>query len=216
MAIDNPLFISDMNVDSPYDQDNRSEGAGQIRAIKLALKRTFKWIDGEDNKRPTIPVGYIAMYSGKPENLTPGWAICDGQTVNGVITPDLRGRFIMGSDDTSAVGSTGGANKYNPARGISVNGHALTAAQIPKHRHIVNGPLLGDGASRPEYQPNYSSGVQRTGFPDLKHRSDKMPMTFEDGGQNQAHNHGLTGAEQDFRPAFYAVSYIMFVGMPTT
>ena len=30
------------------------------------------------------------------ENIPKGWAECNGQTVNGIKTPDLRGRFILG------------------------------------------------------------------------------------------------------------------------
>jgi hypothetical protein len=45
-----------------------------------------------------IPLGGIIMWSG----ITPpdGWAICDGDVVNGVQTPDLRGRFVVGSGDS--------------------------------------------------------------------------------------------------------------------
>lgn len=45
-----------------------------------------------------IPLGGIIMWSG----ITPpdGWAICDGDVVNGVQTPDLRGRFVVGAGDT--------------------------------------------------------------------------------------------------------------------
>jgi len=41
----------------------------------------------------TIPIGGIIMWSGSEKDLTDDWAICNGE--NG--TPDLRGRFIMGS-----------------------------------------------------------------------------------------------------------------------
>ena len=41
----------------------------------------------------TIPIGGIIMWSGSEKDLTDDWAICNGE--NG--TPDLKGRFIMGS-----------------------------------------------------------------------------------------------------------------------
>ena len=45
-----------------------------------------------------IPIGGIIMWSGKENTIdTTHWAICNGQTVNGHTTPDLQGRFVLGS-----------------------------------------------------------------------------------------------------------------------
>lgn len=45
-----------------------------------------------------IPIGGIIMWSGNESDIdNTHWAICNGQTVNGHTTPDLRGRFIMSS-----------------------------------------------------------------------------------------------------------------------
>lgn len=46
----------------------------------------------------TIPQGIIVMWSGYNANIPTGWALCNGQTVDGVKTPDLRGRFIYGAE----------------------------------------------------------------------------------------------------------------------
>lgn len=57
-----------------------------------------------------------------------GWWLCNGQ--NG--TPDLRGRFFVGRDDTNTdyftIGKTGGKSHVR-----------LTVDQIPKHTHPDNG-----------------------------------------------------------------------------
>lgn len=42
-----------------------------------------------------IPLGGIIMWSGTVP--PPGWAVCDGSLANGVQTPDLRGRFVVGA-----------------------------------------------------------------------------------------------------------------------
>jgi microcystin-dependent protein len=68
-----------------------------------------------------VPLGGIIMWSGTtpPE----GWALCTGQTVNSVTTPDLRGRFIVGYNpgdgDYNATGKNGGVKNNN-------------------HRHTIN------------------------------------------------------------------------------
>lgn len=56
----------------------------------------------------TVPVGTIVMWSGA--NVPVGWATCNGQTVNGIVTPDLRDRFIVGSGSAYTIGNTGGSN----------------------------------------------------------------------------------------------------------
>lgn len=56
-----------------------------------------------------IPSGGIIMWSGSVANVPQGWKLCDG--TNG--TPDLSGKFIIGSKTDSGgtydVGDTGGA-----------------------------------------------------------------------------------------------------------
>ncbi|MBE1275088.1 hypothetical protein [Enterovibrio baiacu] len=201
MSIDNGYHISDINPKLPADDDPRAEGAQQICALKRAIQRTFKWTKGEDNKRPDLPVGYISMYYGKEENLTKGWAICDGRTVNGVLTPDLRGKFIMGVNDEFANAKTGGVHKVSLK---STADFKLEIAHIPSHNHVVHNGSLGYD------QTGWVSGDNRQCGPDIKHWSNLYPTTHHTGG-GQAHKHDI--ADFDNRPEFMALSYIMFVGM---
>lgn len=85
------------------------------------LERYNARIKNEISKIEQIPPGVILAYGG--ETIPIGWAICDGQ--NG--TPDLRGRFILGSNDEYVVGSTGGSES-----------HALTIDELPQHSHTVS------------------------------------------------------------------------------
>jgi microcystin-dependent protein len=75
-----------------------------------------------------VPKGAILMWSGT--TAPTGWSLCDG--TNG--TPDLRGRFVLGSGTGSGltartVGGTGGEEK-----------HTLTTAELPAHNHAVSDP----------------------------------------------------------------------------
>jgi len=51
-----------------------------------------------------LPNGVILLWYGGECSIPQGWAVCDGRTVNGRMTPDLRGRFVLGF---AAVGATG-------------------------------------------------------------------------------------------------------------
>ena len=59
-----------------------------------------------------VPLRCILMWSGTPDEIPSGWALCNGQSVNGITTPDLSGKFIVGIDtsdrDYDYVGRTGG------------------------------------------------------------------------------------------------------------
>jgi len=75
----------------------------------------------------TTPIGGIIMWRGStaPE----GWAICDGSNApNGMSTPDLRNRFVLGMG-TNGIDVTGGATVTSWT--------SLTEAQMPSHNHTI-------------------------------------------------------------------------------
>lgn len=65
-----------------------------------------------------FPKGVILPWNSKypkdnPSTRVPkGWAICDGQND----TPDLRKRFLMGTDSFADVGASGGAAAHEARR----------------------------------------------------------------------------------------------------
>ncbi|MHB1308203.1 MAG: tail fiber protein [Limisphaerales bacterium] len=74
-----------------------------------------------------VPVGTIVMWSGT--TAPTGWALCTGQTVNGVTTPDLRGRFVLSS------GSGSGLTPRTVGQADGKETHTLTTAEMPSHSH---------------------------------------------------------------------------------
>ena len=64
-----------------------------------------------------VPIGSIIMWYGAENAIPSGWSLCNGNTVNGYQTPDLRNRFVVGANastgDTTypgvSVGTTGGS-----------------------------------------------------------------------------------------------------------
>ena len=129
-TISNPdrwVALNPFNSNGDANSDINASTTGTVRATKF---------EGFG----TIPVGGIIMWSGDPNTLPAGWALCDGSTVMGVVTPDLRERFIVGASKTPlgnpvnnnttvvgnpyAVNQTGGANQVT-----------LTVNEMPNHNH---------------------------------------------------------------------------------
>jgi len=85
------------------------------------------------------PKGAIIMWSGI--TLPTGWGLCDGTTQNGIVTPDLRNKFIYGANTLADVKGTGGGTTVTTTAAGSHNhggvtgGHSLTASEISDHTH---------------------------------------------------------------------------------
>lgn len=218
MAIDSAPYISEMDVTSPSNRDPRVEGAGQMRAIKTAIKNCFPNVGGEvtaDHTRmnqvfqASLPtVGMIMMFGGTtaPE----GWAFCDGKAYNNIVTPDLRNKFVVGynpegsgskGDEVTGIGDEGGRNiDTNMNSYLSSGETTLSIDQIPPHTHSYTRYGWRDEGSK--------SGSAWDG--------DTIAQTGSTGG-GKGHSHPLTHAKDfDVRPKWYALAYIMYVGFPST
>ncbi len=162
----------------------------------------------------TIPLGGIIMWSGAtPPN---GWALCNGQTLNGQVTPDLRGRFVLGSGagtglTVRTLGQTGGVETVT-----------LTLNEIPAHTHTVDPPstattsngshthsfTLGrdDSGDRNVAADGDVSGGQTTGTTASAgahtHTMDIAQFNSGSAGSGQAHQN---------MPPFYVLAFIMRV-----
>lgn len=61
----------------------------------------------------TVPKGTIVAWNPKSGPMPKGWALCDGSG----ITPDLRGKFLMGVGSESDAGKVGGNSTHQHALG---------------------------------------------------------------------------------------------------
>ena len=111
------------------------------------------------------------IIAGWISSSTPsGWSECNGSTVNGVITPNLNGKYLKGIPNTSTnPGSTGGGTNhvhdvthYHATSdagnvGTGVNAYGQGGQYWPQpyaHYHPVNSTSLTSGISsnEPEYR----------------------------------------------------------------
>ena len=100
-----------------------------------------------------FPKGLIVMWSGDISKIPDGWALCNGTQG----TPDLRGRFIIGTNPNNNRNSTFMVNEMGSTGGSEK--HTLTIDEMPSHDHMwafgcdTNGGAGINGA-RDGYQSN--------------------------------------------------------------
>ena len=172
--------------------------------------------ENKDTMLMDILPKYMVIAWANNEGIPKGWAVCDGKKYilnddgtatdtleNGVQTPDLRGRFVLGAGegktyqyDTGKVDAEGKAiteERVLTTRKLGDNNgeeqHTLTIAEMPWHNH---GVYTGSGEGcTPEGRltqwAQCSNPIKKTDV-------------MEKVGGNQPHNN---------MPPFYVLIYIM-------
>jgi len=83
-----------------------------------------------------LPTGSIILWYGSVASIPTGWALCNGQTTNGVQTPDLCGVFVMGAGTSPAKLSIPG---YVPKVPGDAGGKtSITATPTHSHQFSTN------------------------------------------------------------------------------
>ena len=79
----------------------------------------------------TIPIGTIVMFNKGITFIPIGWAMCDG-------TPDLRRRFVLGSNPSSNTNTEFKVNDMSTASSSKggLETKILTIENMPKHTHF--------------------------------------------------------------------------------
>jgi microcystin-dependent protein len=85
----------------------------------------------------SVPSGIIVAWHGALNAIPAGWHLCDGSAAG---IPDLRAKFIYGSNGADVIGATGGAQAVT-----------LTIDQIPSHTHQMT--LAENGAGSDHQYP---------------------------------------------------------------
>jgi len=241
MGLEAGQFISDLVSDWPTSFDKRREGDDHLRLIKTVLKNTFPNLNAAVNATPAklnnlpantqaiitelkkhiVPVRTVVMFSGLEAQIPAGWYLCNGQTVAGFgVVPDLRGRFVIGASPNYALGSAGGsASVQSGAAGAhthTVQGVAISTAQMPQHSHRVWAQDSG-GAGDTEALSSSNAAIAGNTDGGKAYRATNGTATtklIEDTGGGQPHTHGMDSAGQHDHsvatvPPYYALAFII-------
>ena len=213
------IFITNQvhaDVNKPYTfTSGTPASAAQVNA-------NFDVLYAAVNQGGGIPTGAIIMWSGDSSSLPTGWALCDGSQG----TPDLQGRFIVGTGNGYSSGNTGGTATNNLAHNHTVNSHNHSiSGQSPgtnstgSHSHHIEHDLysqIGDTTDGAD------DGSKDVGSESHGHRL--VIDTWAAGAHSHtvnSHNHGGTtgnnapvtnsklSASQENRPPYYALAFIM-------
>jgi microcystin-dependent protein len=184
-------------------------------------------VDGFANNA-LMPTGGIIMWSGDPANLPAGWALCDGATVGTFVTPDLRGRFIVGYDKNSSNSPTvaspdGTTTNYGAVKNTGgETGHILSKLELPKHTHVIGNGTDGSSMSDPG---DHIHGAQtrqvkgdngsstwaldiNAGDQGLQYVS-PAGKHIHTGATGDGTTDGLTGKVHENRPPYYVLAFII-------
>jgi hypothetical protein len=163
----------------------------------------------------TAPIGSIIMWAGRSVTLPSNWKFCDGTTYNGIPTPDLRGRFVLGANihqdgatitsDTFNSRAYNGWNLYSTIEGGSwtITGGTKDAIVV-SHSHGITDPghfhsMADGGGSLGKGSSWYAATSGSGGIPNTE--SKKTGITKTD-------TEGSSGTNANL-PPYYALAYIM-------
>lgn len=181
-------------------------------------------------KLHAVPAGVIMLWSGLSTAIPAGWVLCNGT----LGTPDLRDRFIVGAGGAFAVAATGGAATHSHATTLdnsaghthvtTVAGHALAAAELPSHQHLIaKVGVAADVLSGANYvsQETAAGGDTEYRLKGTAGAADVGLSGAVGGGaahthagstaSDGIHNHVVNNPSASTYPPYYALCYIMRV-----
>lgn len=183
---------------------------------------------GGGGEGDTTPSGSIIMYSGAwnfngtglGTDTLSGWALCNGN--NG--TPNLSDRFVMGTNTSTNLATTGGANSYSLTEAqLPSHTHSFTTGSSGAHTHTITISSAGAHTHKYDRIEYYAGKVTGSGGPYYGWKSRVSSNTGSSGahthsassGSAGSHTHtGTTGskgsgASISNTPAFIRLAYIM-------
>lgn len=171
-----------------------------------------RWVGLQED----LMIRKIVMFSGDLGKIQLPWALCNGQVVHDITTPDLTSRFIVGA----GVSAGAGPDKYLSANLVGgadtignhthsnpdVDDTALIPAQIPPLPFISDNTAVVQGA--PDINESRGGGTRSHIYSQI------VGTVNPGGGAGHGHSQGNTGGAggHDNRPEYYSLAFIMYVG----
>ncbi len=160
---------------------------------KFLLENSATKMEFKKVRAHIVPKGAIMMWSGSIADIPNGFALCDGKTVNGVATPNLSGRFVVGykagADTTTDVtNSTNIIENYGKLKNTGgKTSIELKESHIPPHTHSYD---------------RFDAAYIAWGGDSAQHIGNNAKSTTGSTGGGQAHEN---------RPPYYVLAYIIKV-----
>lgn len=184
-----------------------SNAVNNDSSTTYATALAVKTVQDNLNQYTNLPKGAIVMWSQNAGAIPVGFALCNGQTIGGIVTPNLVGLFIKGStvEDTN---TTGGSSTITHTHAGSATGHSLTINEMPAHRHH-------SGTRTTQKGLRGASGSEETS-PDVNF-TDTNGYTEIVGGNGvgigvsdpHSHNLNISDTTTSNEPQFYNLAFIM-------
>ncbi len=209
------VIIKEEVTELPFE-DGSGKEVEKVRFATFGVASTsYPWTDFvrinpmKTIQKAIVPVGMISMWSGTVGTIPSGWALCDGSKG----TPDLKGRFVVGSGDTYSVGDKGGEEK-----------HTLTESEMPGHVHSATTSLAGShthrvkdgqgGSSTNSVYGENGTSPNLAGQDRSKGWVSGSSLIETTGGHSHSVSVHSAGGNQSHenRPPYFALAYIMFIG----
>jgi hypothetical protein len=157
----------------------------------------------------TIPVGGIIMWSGTA--VPDGWALCNGQITNGIQTPNLTDRFIIGSGGSYSTNNSGGTSTHNHPMQFSATSSFTGSQATISVSGTVNPVQSGYANGNPLWVGGLSTVLGCTHVHTFSTSSSYTPggnvstTVYSGIGNNNTTN------ETNVLPPYYALAFIMRV-----
>lgn len=197
-------LYADARVTRYAERTSSSASAIKVSSVVDLTGRANK---GETIANQFLPKGAIIMWSGSwdSESIPKGFVLCDGnngQPVNGVTIPDLRGRFIVGYSDTDTdynhIGNTGGEKT-----------HVLNENEMPQHNHVYRDAYFAEHTSIDnDYSKADTSKPANFFGTNEDTDNDNYPIYLKD---NPSTSNCGGGAAHENRPPYYVLAFIIKV-----
>lgn len=194
------------NVGNYTTTDNPREDTSEKYATGKAVATLAAEFDASIDP---LPIGSIIMWSQNAGAIPAGYALCNGQTVGGIVTPNLTGKFIKAST-LGNTGVTGGSNDATHNHTGSTQGHQLTESQIPAHQHATSWGQDG-GAKYGSTGESGQFGASGSDSNNLEFLTSIVGGDGETLGVSDPHNHimSVDSTSIDNQPEFYSLAFIM-------
>ena len=146
-----------------------------IDAMEFLIEAGAIQVSSTVSSPEDIPIGTVIDW-WRPSSNTPlpqGYEICDGGVVNdpdsplaGVEIPDLRNKFILGSDSQSGIGQSGGSSSHSHRAdppGVTTNSDSHQHEWVYFKDSNKNWYTYNLDGDRTVTLTNWSNGIDRKG-----------------------------------------------------